>query len=386
MCDSVYIPTLEQAVLAKRIQSPGLSHTFTDEEVEAARREGKLLSLDIQLTNLCNFRCRYCYATPNKRRKNELILDEVIGIIDQARELGLRTVTLTGGEPTLDEKFLPTVEYAARRGINVLVFTNASRITRAMARRLFDLRVSPCVKLDSLSPETQAFMAGKEDSLVTIRRGLDHLMAVGYTTTYPVLAVNAVLCQGNYRDIPELWRWARSQNITPSVSRLQFMGRARKDPSQHVSPLELKALYGELAEIDAHFGHFWSPEIPWHGAKPCMRYHIGGFVTSQGFLQPCSGVPLHAGSLRERSLNDLLSTAPVFRVARNIRDYLEGACGSCEYNVRCYGCRSIAYLSKGSFTATDPTCWRAYECEDRGAVQAGVGPPSCCIGDQAQEH
>ena len=349
----------QRAGVTERIQSPGLSHAFTNEEIEVARREGRLLSLDIQLTSLCNFRCRYCYAAPNERQKDELTLPEVFRVIDEARELGLRSLTLTGGEPTLDEKFFPAAEYAVRHGIDVLIFTNASNVTRAVAERLFDLRVSPCVKLDSLSPKTQDYLAHREGSLASILRGLEHLVAVGYTSTFPVLAVNAVVCRANYREIPDLWRWARDQNITPSVSRLQLMGRATEDPSQGVSPKELKSLYAELARVDARFGKVWEPDVPWPAGKPCRRHHIGGFVTSQGNLQPCSGVPVWAGNLRERSLRELLDTSQVFKVARNIREHLQGACGNCRYNDRCYGCRSIAYFSEGRFTAADPTCWHA---------------------------
>ena len=93
-----------------RIQSPGLALVFSDVEIEDARKNGRLLSLDIELTKLCNFRCEYCYAAPGKRRENELTRREAIRLIDDAIVLGLRTLTLTGGESLMDDKYFPLAE------------------------------------------------------------------------------------------------------------------------------------------------------------------------------------------------------------------------------------------------------------------------------------
>ncbi len=35
---------------------------FPQEEIAKARMEGKLLSLDIELSKICNLKCIYCYA------------------------------------------------------------------------------------------------------------------------------------------------------------------------------------------------------------------------------------------------------------------------------------------------------------------------------------
>lgn len=341
---------------APRIHSPGLSFAFTPEEIEAARRGG-LLSMDIQLTHLCNFRCRYCYATPNERVAGELQQEEVLKLVDEATALGLRTLTLTGGEPLLDKKFFPAARHAFQRGIQVLMFTNASRITREIAQELFNLRISPCVKLDSLSPATQNHLAAKEGSHSLILNGLRHLIAAGYTRKLP-LAINAAVCRDNLHEIPELWRWARANRITPSISRLQWMGRAQETSGLEVSPAELHHLYQILSDIDRSFGFLWEPDIPWHGGRACVRYHIGCFIDATGNVQPCSGVPVKAGNIRHQPLATILSESEVFQVARNIRRALQGACASCPLNSRCYGCRSIAYFSTGSFVASDPSCWR----------------------------
>ena len=136
--------------MRNKIQSPGLSVAFSAEEIQSARKENKLLSLDIELTTLCNLSCIYCYAGSGKESKDELESAEVLNVIDQARELGLRTLTLTGGEPLLDQNYFTIARYASESGIAIMLFTNGTLVTRSLAEKIFELRISPCVKFFGL--------------------------------------------------------------------------------------------------------------------------------------------------------------------------------------------------------------------------------------------
>ncbi len=347
--------------IRRRIQTPGLSQVFTPEEIEDARREGSLLSLDIELTKLCNFRCVYCYAAPGERQENELTLGELLSVIDDAKKAGLKTLTLTGGEPLLDEKYFTAARYARERNIAVLLFTNGSLISREVAERLMELNVSPCVKLDSLSEGVQDRMAGVVGAYQQIMSGIENLTAVGFTTNYPVLAINATACRENVDDLPGLWTWARSHGISPSLTRLQRMGRARERADLMLSASELRGLFRALSDTDRYYGYLWDPVIPWHSGKACRRHYIGCFIGAEGNVQPCSGVPLVAGNIRERGLREIVATAEIFKTARQIERKVEGACSNCAHNAECYGCRSIAYFSGKGFTGADPLCWHNME-------------------------
>ena len=346
--------------LNNRIHSPGLALTFSENEIEIARKERKLLSLDIELTKACNLSCLYCYAASEENQKDELGLSEIIRVIDEAKELGLRTLNLTGGEPLLDKKYFTIAKYAYECNISVLLFTNGTLITEEIAQELMELRISPCVKLDSLSSSVQDYLADKNGVLESIKKGINNLIMVGYTTKYPVLSVNAVVCRHTLDEIPELWAWARRQNIVPSVTRLQLMGRAKERADLMVTPEELRELYSKVSQIDKEFGIVWEPTIPWPYGQACIRHYIGCFIDSQGNVQPCSGIPIKAGNVRERSLKEILSGADIFKVARNMENHVEGACKICQYRSECYGCRSISYFMAGSFTAADPLCWHSH--------------------------
>ncbi len=351
--------------MAKRIQSPGLALAFSADEIETARREGRLLSLDIELTKLCNLRCVYCYANSSKKSKGELQLSEVYQIINEAKDLGLKTLNLTGGEPLLHEGYFQIAKYAYEHDITILLFTNGTLLTKSIANKLMDFRISPCIKLDSLSPIIQDCLTGKEGSFQEIQKGISNLIDVGYTSKYPVLSVNAVICRLNISSIPELWTWARTKSIIPSLTRLQPMGRAKENMDLVVTPEELYELYSQISRIDETFGIHWEPTLPWVHGKSCRRHYIGCFIDCYGNVQPCSGVPIKLGNIRERSLKEILASSEVIKVARNMEKYLEGACSKCKNRAECYGCRSIAYSMTGSFTAADLFCWLDQKLSDR---------------------
>ncbi len=69
-------------------------------------------SAQIELTLRCNAKCKFCAipGIPNSLKKEEMSTDQIKKIIDQIAELGVLSLSFTGGEPTLRED-LPEIIY-----------------------------------------------------------------------------------------------------------------------------------------------------------------------------------------------------------------------------------------------------------------------------------
>ena len=61
--------------------------SFSKELIQQTRDLNKLLTLELELSYQCNYRCRYCYSMAPKKLTNELNLSEIMNIIDQAQDL-----------------------------------------------------------------------------------------------------------------------------------------------------------------------------------------------------------------------------------------------------------------------------------------------------------
>lgn len=343
---------------------------FGDGEIDRCRRRQGLLSIELEFTKRCNLRCLYCYSSAGEALDNELTADEIRSVVVQARELGAQKVILLGGgEPLIYPGVEDTIRHIRSLGMEQVLFTNGTLVTAETARFLFDHGVSVVIKSNSRVPEVQDLLAGVPGSSRSIRRGLEYLMEAGYPDTARMLGIQTVICSQNIGELPEMWTWARQRRITPYFEIITHQGRAKVNGSLAVSPDELKEAFDRLEAIDKElFGIAWKSR-PTIAAFSCKRHLYSCLINSQGFVQPCTGIDMPVGNVRERPLREILSTSLVIRNLRNIYEKIEGACKSCDHHAECYGCRGNAYQLTGNYLASDPTCWRFKKASDEGPAR-----------------
>lgn len=80
----------------------------------------------IQLTQRCNYRCAFCFVNPLPG-KHVNATPQTYGYLRALGKLGVSSVTLSGGEPTLVKDLLRVVETAKGLGMTVSLATNGSR-------------------------------------------------------------------------------------------------------------------------------------------------------------------------------------------------------------------------------------------------------------------
>ena len=144
-----------------------LRNLFTENEIEEMYSGKRIGTIDIEITDLCNFQCGYCYAscTPkgNKNTKREEVLttEKVKNLIDQASDLDIRLFNIQGGEPTLDMKrFFEIAEYARPKFKALVGFTNGTLFSEEDIKKVSALDMSLCVKLDTLQPDIYEKLTG----------------------------------------------------------------------------------------------------------------------------------------------------------------------------------------------------------------------------------
>jgi len=335
-----------------------LGMEFTPEEIAKAKRNKGLLSLELELSRVCDLRCIYCYAGSGVALTNELTLDEIYSVIDQAGALGAKKIiVLGGGEPLIYPHLFKVLEYIRNKDLITDLFTNGQTLSADIAERLFALKVGVVLKMNSRKPDVQDFLGGRRGTFKAIEKGLDTLRNAGYPSEDCSLGIETIICRQNYEELPDLWRWARLEGISPYVEAMTMQGRASEHKELEVSPAEVKTLFEELARIDRdEFLCNWIPHPPL-AASHCARHEYSCTVISVGDVQPCPGVNVAVGNTRESSLADVLHQSPVIADLRGIRNSIKGQCRECDNLDHCYGCRGHAYHVTGDYLAEDPLCW-----------------------------
>lgn len=391
----------------KIVLFPGMAG-LTRDIIERMKSEGaKLLSLDIMLTQKCNFRCIYCYAEGAPEKKNELTLEEAKNIVDQAADLGVRILNMQGGEPLMwnppdwDKEaggaFFYMVNYIRETylkrnlAVDIVSFTDVALVSPESAKKLIGLGVGLCCKLDSLDNVIQDKLLGVTGGAKKITEGFNNLISVGYGKKgSPPLSINTVVTRLNYEGVKEVFRWSRSHGFFPFVVPVHVHGRAKecsaimlsgKDNRSTLSAKDIKSLFESLADIDRkEFKIEWYAQSPWVENKACSR-HLGGMhIRADGIVLPCSEAPDYwmLGDIRKQTLKEII-VSPKVKKFRDIYSQLhtDSKCSpqKCPLSAenKCYGCRTRAYddsafsengdysignLDSEAFFAGDPACWR----------------------------
>jgi len=331
---------------------------FTREEIEKAIKNRGLLSMEMEFTLHCNFRCPYCYLPEHPIIENELSREEICDSILQAQELGAKKIIILGGEPMLYPHILDVLRFIRKQHLNVEMFTNGSNITADVAKLLLKNGVNVVLKMNTFNEDIQDVLAGEKGAYKIIREAFNNLRQAGYPSEETFLAVSTVICRQNSDEIVSLWKWLRDQNIIPYFEMITPQGRARQNEWLYVDPRNLYGIFSEIADIDRkQYNHIWDPQPPLIGNE-CLRHQFSCLVNAQGYVMPCVGVNIPVGNIRDQKLKDIIKDSEVIQNLRNYRSTMKGPCRECEKFNRCYGCRGAAYQLTGDYLASDPLCWK----------------------------
>ena len=185
------------------------------------------LSLFIEVTYRCNFRCNMCQFLNimddprlNEKKGEELTLDEMRSAIDQVSRLGM--IVFTGGEPLLRRDIMEAVRYASEKRKSYLV-TNGVLLTEDISREFVSLGCRTLlhpgmasVGISLEGPEavhdnivnakgSYQKIIGNVKKLVELKRSAGK--------SYPVIALKCVMTRHNANHLDELYRLAEEVGV-----------------------------------------------------------------------------------------------------------------------------------------------------------------------------
>jgi MoaA/NifB/PqqE/SkfB family radical SAM enzyme len=117
---------------------------------------------------LCNIECKNCYidSSPKNDSLAYLTFEEVKSFIDEAidKNLGTNEIGFTGGEPFMNKDIMKMIDYSLRKGLKVLVLSNAMKPMLNRTKELIKLNHSNLtirVSIDHYEKEKHEEIRGK---------------------------------------------------------------------------------------------------------------------------------------------------------------------------------------------------------------------------------
>ncbi len=328
-----------------------------------------------EITLRCDLACRHCGSRAGRSRPDELDTAEALDLVRQMAELGVKEVTLIGGEAYLREDWVEIVRAVRRHGMQCTMTTGGRGLGAERARAGAEAGLmSASVSVDGLRATHDA-LRGVEGSYDSAMAALGHLAAAGV----PVSA-NTQIGRASLREIPELFERLVEKGIHSWQIQLTVaMGRAADEPQLLLEPYQMIEVMPMIARLkrraDAagvrlwpgnNVGYFGPYESLLRGTLP--RGHMSSCgagrstlgIEANGDIKGCPSLPTAdyvGGNIREHSLRDIWERSAPLRFTRDRTvDDLWGYCRDCYYNDVCRsGCSWTGHVLFGR-PGNNPFC------------------------------
>jgi len=97
------------------------------------------------------------------KKLQHLPLKDIIKIVKEAKKLGILSVTITGGEPSLHPDFFRILEYITSLGLSIGLISNGYNINKEKAEKILSYKtVYPWTSLDSHDEKINDLSRGKD--------------------------------------------------------------------------------------------------------------------------------------------------------------------------------------------------------------------------------
>jgi radical SAM protein with 4Fe4S-binding SPASM domain len=328
-----------------------------------------------ELTLACDLSCRHCGSRAGRARDDELTTTEAVDLVRQMADLGVREVTLIGGESYLHDGWLEVITEVRRYGMQSTLVTGGRGWTLDRARAAAQAGVqSVAISIDG-AEATHDRLRGWQGSYAAALAAFASCRAAGL----PV-AVNTQINRLSLPDLEDVFARVVAEGAHGWQLQLTVpVGRAADEPDVILQPHDLLGLFPRLADLTArcekngvvllagnNIGYFGPYEhvLRSHCRSRYRRSCSAGLSTlgieSNGDVKGCPSLPSDVwvgGNIRQYPLRNIWERSSALRHMRDrTRAEAWGFCASCYYSEECRaGCTWMATALFG-LPGNNPYC------------------------------
>lgn len=236
--------------------------------------------LRLSVTDRCDFRCMYCMAEDMTflPRKSVLSLEELALIASTFRQLGVKKLRITGGEPLIRRDAIKLFQQLGQMGFDDLSLTTNGSQLASLANPLVDAGVHRInISLDTLKPDRfrQLTRTGRLD---TVLAGIEAAKNAGFRR----IKINAVILNNyNADEIVDLAHFTLSNGFDLSFIEEMPLGEIQSH-QRNVEFIASETIRNTLLQ---HFDLQPSNEVT---GGPSRYWSVAGKTNRIGFISPHS--------------------------------------------------------------------------------------------------
>ena len=342
-----------------------------------------LNSIYFYITEGCNLRCSHCWINPPHEKDNKaekfpfVSLDLFKRIVSQAKELGMFSVKLTGGEPLIHPEIEAILDYIKEQELSLSIETNGTMCTPELVDKIKKCNCKGIsTSLDGPDAVTHERVRRVKGAFSSTLEGLRNLVKAELK---PQIIMSVM--RRNRDKMEELVRLAEKENAgSVKFTFVTSTGREEdisKDKDKTLSLKEIietgKWIEKELipsSSIPILYSHpmAFKPfgKAINKGSGSCGIFNIIGVLGSGkyalcGIGQTVSEMVM--GDAKKDKLADVWNNSPLLsEIREKLPRDLKGICHDCMFRKKCIGtCVAMNYNHSKDLMAPNWFCEEAYQ-------------------------
>ncbi|MEL1135560.1 radical SAM protein [Desulfitobacterium sp. THU1] len=331
----------------------------------------ELKEMKVEVTKKCPLACVHCSSDSNENQVTEITIEKCLELIKQAIDLGIKELSISGGEPLVWNGIDSIVKFACDNGLNVNLYTsgNVNNINEVFKNLSIAGLTTAIFSLYSDKREEHNRVTRKKDSFDDTLAAIEAANKNGIATE-----IHFVALKKSYHKLEDVVRFSSGLGVR-RVSVLRFVPQGRGTMLEVLSKEENYKLATTIRRLreegfEVRTGSPYNVLLLNENPK-CMAARDRLIISSDLKIYPCdafkqiSSVTICKSDEHSSVENDTLSIcwekSPYFNTVReSIQASPEGICKTCSLFSKCLtGCLAQKYILNRSLSPNkDPACTR----------------------------
>ncbi|MBX4265670.1 radical SAM protein [Clostridium estertheticum] len=310
--------------------------------------------VSVELTDRCNLRCKHCYGDFCVENSDYIPKDKLVHIFKSMKDVGVVTVELSGGDPSVYPYTAEAIELAFDAGIQaVMLLTNGVSLNENLIDTVVRHKDKMFVQIDvhSLDNEYFDWFTGSKGNLDHVKKNIDTLVSKGVQ-----LKLASIITPKNYHEILDIAEWSYQHGAKVfATSPVIDIGRAKSklvNKDLIFTTMDEFEKYANLLEkVSKLYPGLMQVKTPEQlKKKNCGALTSMGSIKANGDFKLCT---MDTGKYFNLNLGNILESSMKEIYDKNI-DFLNGfmnlqlpkesICGNCKYIFYCNSCSLRGFL------------------------------------------
>jgi radical SAM protein with 4Fe4S-binding SPASM domain len=315
---------------------------------------------NLDLTYRCNNNCLHCWLKIPQdaiEKNDELTIGEIKKIVDEARIVGSRKWSISGGEPMLHEAFVEILDYITATTTSCALNTNGTLITPKIAKLMKKNRAN-AIALYGATADVHDRITRTPGSFEAMMRGIAYLKEAGAD-----FSIQIFLMKYNHHQYKQMLAlaktWTPSSKLGGAWLHLCASGNPRKNDEISEQRLDPSTVVGiDLPDIYISADPDKCDEPGDDKLLSCLETKRDFHVDPYGKMAFCSFIKddqyrydLKKGGFQDGWSNFIPASGIRLRNQIQAEKEYRQNCKSCKLKDHCRWCPAFGYLEHGKFSA-----------------------------------